>query len=219
MKKFIISDWLILATLIVPFLVLAFTWNMFPEEVPIHFDMDGNPDRYARKVFGLLIFPGLNILLYLFLILVPRIDPKRKNYELFEDKYRIIRLIIHLFIAFVFFVIAAYTLGYTVDITRMVMYGVIVILLVFGNYMGNIRMNYFVGIRTPWTLASEMVWRKTHRFTARLWVSACMAMLIGLPFIPGGYIIALLVFVGVITVIPIVYPYIVYRSLPRVEQR
>lgn len=216
MKKILLRDWLILAILIIPFPYLFFSWNSFPEEVPIHFNLYGTPDRYAEKVFGLLLFPLLNIVLYGFLQIIPMIDPKRSNFHLFEGRYRIIRAVVHLLLMFVFFLIALFSLGYTFDITIFVTYALVLMLLVFGNYMSNIKPNYFIGIRTPWTLNNEVVWKKTHRLTGKLWVFSSVGTMVILPFVPSPLIV-FLALVAVISIIPIVYSYTVHKNLSNTE--
>jgi uncharacterized membrane protein len=217
MKKQIIRDWLILIVLFIPFPFIVFAWDLFPERIPIHFNLQGTPDRYSGKAIGLFIFPVLNIVLYAILQAIPMIDPKRNNLHLFEDRYRIIRAATHVLLAFVFFLIAMFSLGYSFDITRVVTYALVLMLLVLGNYMSSVRLNYSVGIRTPWTLNNEIVWKRTHRFTAKLWVFSSVAMLIALPFISAALIV-FLAFVGVITIIPIIYSYFVFKTLGKTEQ-
>jgi uncharacterized membrane protein len=214
MKKKIIRDWLILIVLFIPFPFMAFAWDLFPERIPIHFNLQGTPDRYSGKAFGLLIFPALNIVLYAILLAVPMIDPKRNNFHLFEGRYRIIRTVIHVLLAFVFFLIAMFSLGYSFDITKVITYALVLMLLILGNYMSSVRLNYSIGIRTPWTLNNEIVWKKTHRFTAKLWVFSSAAMLIVLPFISPALIV-FLAFVAVITIVPIVYSYVVFKALTK----
>src|ERR1043166_6580261 len=112
--------------------------------------------------------PLMNVGLYFLFMILPKIDPRKKNYELFESKYRVIRVILHAFFNFAFFVTIFYALGYHFNLSMLIMYGVLCLFLILGNYMGNIRPNFFMGIRTPWTLSSETVWMKTHRLTAKI---------------------------------------------------
>jgi uncharacterized membrane protein len=97
----------------------------------------------------------------------------------------------------------------------MIYYGLLSFFLVMGNYMGNIRHNYFLGVRTPWTLASETVWTKTHRLAAKVWVSGSVLMMIAIPFLSiqiSG--IAFTVYIAVIALVPIVYSYLEFRKQP-----
>lgn len=208
------NDWLIGAIILVPFILVAWFWNKFPEQIPTHFGVDGNPDNYSSKVVGLILFPGINILLYFLFIALPKIDPRKKNYALFPEKYRTIRLAIHAFLSYTLVVTVLYSLGYRFDMGLMVLYGIMILFLILGNVMGNIRNNFFVGIRTPWTLSNEEVWTKTHRFAARLWVGLTLIAMILMPFLPH-YEIVFSVYIGVITVVPIVYSYVVFKNIDK----
>ena len=206
------KDVFILLIVVLPFAVLPFWWTQFPDRVAIHFDVDGNPNGYAGKFAGLVVPALLNVGLYFFLVLLPRFDPSAKNYNLFEGPFRIMRLFTHLLLTFVCGVIYTYGLGYRFNMTTYILYGLPVFFMILGNYMGTVRPNHFVGIRTPWTLTNEVVWRRTHRLTARLWVAASIAVLGLLPFV-NGRVTLLLVYTAVLAIIPMVYSYVVYRRL------
>jgi len=208
------KDWLIIAIILLPFIILPFFWSAFPDRVAIHFDINGNPNGYAGKGWGLIAPALLNVALYALLVLAPRIDPSKKNYSLFEGPYRIIRLFTHLLLTLVCGVIYAYALSYPMDITTFVLYALPVFFLIVGNYMSTVRPNYFVGVRTPWTLANETVWRRTHRLTGRLWVGASLLMLAAMLFTPARHvIIIILIYTAVLGVVPIIYSYVVFRQL------
>lgn len=208
------NDWLIWTIILAPYILVAWFWKQFPEQIPTHFGMDGEPDDYSSKVVGLIIFPGINILMYFLFLVLPKIDPRRKNYELFPEKYRIIRMAIHSLMSYLLVVTIFYSLGYHFDMGTMVIYGILILFLILGNLMGNIRNNFFVGIRTPWTLASEEVWTKTHRFAAKLWVVATLLTMILIAFLPNVEIV-FGVYLGTITIVPIVYSYLEYKKLTK----
>ncbi|HYG02722.1 MAG TPA: DUF1648 domain-containing protein [Chryseosolibacter sp.] len=178
MKNYLRRDGLILMFLLMPFIIIFLKWNDFPDSIPIHFDVSGKPDKYSDKAFGLFLLPLMNIGLYLLLLAIPAIDPKKYNFEKFKDKYLIIRIGMHVFITFVFALIAAHSLGYQFDFSMLLLYGVLMLLVLLGNYLRTVRPNFFIGIRTPWTLANEYVWTRTHRFTATLWVITTLVMMI-----------------------------------------
>lgn len=212
------NDWLIWIILIAPFLFIAIFWNQFPDKIPTHFNFNGEPDDYSDKLQGVLLMPGINILLYFLFLVLPVIDPSRKNYGLFQDKYKIIRIVLHLFFAFTFFLNAFYALGYQFNVSMMIIYGVLLLLLILGNYMGNIRHNYFIGIRTPWTLSNEEVWTKTHRFAAKIWVFASLITMLVIPFVPtqAGEIV-FISYLAVIAIVPIVYSYLEFKKINKGE--
>jgi uncharacterized membrane protein len=145
-------------------------------------------------------------------LVVPEIDPSKKNYEKFGGAFKKIRAAIHIFLAFVFGIVGAFSLGYQVNISWAILYGILLLFLIIGNYIGTIQHNYFIGIRTPWTLANDQVWRKTHRLTAKLWVSSSILMMIILPFI-DTLGLWMPIFIGIIVCIPVAYSYFVFRQV------
>ena len=207
------NDWLIGLIIVSPFVLIAMKWNLFPERVPMHWNMNGEIDRYGSKIMGLLLLPGINILIYLLFLLLPIIDPQRKNYSLFADKFKIIRMMIHLLMTCMTFIVCLVSLGYELNVGMLVQLGVVCMMLVFGNFMGSIRKNYFVGVRTPWTLANEEVWTLTHRFTGKLWVAASLLMLPVCYFSNGKFDILFFIYIIGIVFVPIVYSFIKFRQI------
>ena len=212
------NDWLIWLIILSPFVLVAMKWNSFPEQVPIHWGVNGEVNGYGSKVTGLILLPGINIFMYLLFLVLPIIDPQRKNYGLFADKYRIIRMMIHLFMSSMTFLICFVSLGYLLNVGMIVQLAVVCMMLVLGNFMGNIRHNYFVGIRVPWTLANEEVWTLTHRFAGKLWVAASLLMLPVCIFLKGDLGTLFYVYIGIITVVPIVYSFIKFRQISSGKQ-
>lgn len=206
------QDWLIWIMLLVPFIFIAIFWDRFPDQIATHFDMNGKPNGWSDKSTGLFLMSGLNVGMYFLFLVLPKIDPKKAKFALFMDKYQIIRLVLHTFFTFIFFITTLPALGLNFNNALWVLYGVLVLFLLLGNYMGNVRHNYFVGVRTPWTLANEEVWTKTHRLTAKLWVYATLVMMVVLPFVPNPEII-FLPYVILISVIPIVYSYVIFKKI------
>lgn len=212
-----ITEVLIWTLLISPFVFIFLFWDQFPDEIPVHWNYKGEPDAYGSKTWGLFILPVTNLFIYGLFKLLPFIDPKKENYALFTGKRRTIQFLLHAFLTTLFFITSLISLGIEVNLNKVIILGVILLLMGIGNYMSNIRQNYFMGVRTPWTLANEEVWRETHRFTAKLWVVASFAALFGFisGLLPDWFIIVYFIF---ITVIPIAYSYIIYRKLDQSEE-
>ncbi len=206
------NDWLIWTIILAPYILVAWFWKQFPEQVPTHFGVDGEPDDYSSKVVGLIIFPAINIALYFLFLVLPKIDPRKKNYPLFEEKYKVFRQITHSFLSYMLVITIFYSLGYHFSISMMAIYGILVMFLIIGNMMGNIRANFFLGIRTPWTLSSEEVWTKTHRFAAKLWVALTLLTMILIAFLPKSEIV-FGIYIGIITVVPVAFSYLEYKKL------
>ena len=212
------SDWLIWIIILTPYLFVGYFWNKFPDQIVTHFGLNGQPSDYSSKITGLVLFPGINVLMYFLFIVLPKIDPSRKNYGLFQDKFKIIRTLLHALLSFITFVTIFYSLGYQFNLSFVIYYGLLAFFLVMGNYMGNVRHNYFIGVRTPWTLANETVWTNTHRLTAKLWVGGSLITMAILPFLPTGISGAVfMVFIIFISLVPIVYSFLEFKKLNKVE--
>lgn len=207
------NDWLIWVIILSPFLFVAYFWDKFPSQIATHFGMDGQPNDYSSKVTGLILFPGINVLMYFLFIVLPKIDPSRKNYGLFQDKFKIIRTLLHALLSYITMVTVFYSLGYQFNIEYVLFYGLLAFFLVMGNYLGNVRHNYFIGIRTPWTLSNETVWKNTHRLTAKIWVGGSLLMMVIYPFLPQEISgTAFMIFIGAIAIIPIFYSFLDFRK-------
>lgn len=206
-----LPQWVLLGAM---FLLAAVVWSSTPERVPIHWDITGAVDRYAGKVEGLLLIPALSLGVYLLLLFIPRIDPGRANYAGFAGPYAAIRLAIVAVLAVSYALVVLAALGRQPPVIAAVPILIGALLVVLGNYMGKIRPNWFVGVRTPWTLSSKRSWTQTHRLAGWLFVAS------GIAFVLAGAFsspLALGVAVGVLTlsvVSIVVYSYLVWRTDP-----
>lgn len=207
------QDWPIWLLLIAPFVVIAIYWNEFPAQIPVHWNIRGEVDGYAGRYKGLFLLPLINIGIYGLFWIMPIIDPKRKV-SLTQSSTRAVRFLsISLFTGLSF--INMFTaLGYVLNSGRLLFLLLIFLFLALGNYMGSLRHNYFVGVRTPWTLEHEDIWRKTHRLAARVWVVSSIVMLI-LWFVMRGPLFnrLFLAYVAVIILVPVIHSYLLYANL------
>ena len=168
--------------LVAPFLFLAVEWNKFPVRIPIHWNIHGNIDGWASKPFGLLLLPVTNVLAWLLLRFLQHLDPKFRR-TAGEDRVRALAVlrIIRIAVVTFFFGItcfqAAIALGCPVSMDRFAFNGCLLLFIVMGNYFANLRPNYFVGIRTPWTLENPETWRATHRVGGRIMVFGAVLLI------------------------------------------
>lgn len=155
-----LPQWLLILGM---FLLAAATWPGAPERIPVHWNIAGEVDRYGSKVEGLLGIPLLALGIYLLMVVLPRLDPGRANYPRFAGAYTVIRLSLVTLLAVLYGVVHLWIRGRHVDVATVTPLLVGGLLVVLGSLMGKIRPNWFVGIRTPWTLSSKSAWVKTHR--------------------------------------------------------
>ncbi|MBE3584372.1 MAG: SdpI family protein [Limnochordaceae bacterium] len=157
-----------------------------PERVPIHWDLQGRPNGWGSPFTAALGIPLLSIGIYLLMLVTPLIDPKRANYARFTGFYRGLRWGLVGVLTATYAAALAYGLGHPVDIGLFAALAVGLLWIYIGNSLGRVRYNYFVGIRTPWTLADETVWQRTHRVGGRLFVLTGLLTLMALPFSRAG---------------------------------
>jgi len=144
-------------------------YNKLPTRIPIHWGLDGTIDRFGDRMF--VFFTGsLPLFMYVLYLIIPKIDPRKDSYEKHANSYKIIILAIVLFLIEFHWVSILFSLGYGVNMPLIIKLSIGILFIVVGNYMPLIKHNYTLGIRTPWTLASEIVWEKTHRVGGYLWV-------------------------------------------------
>ncbi|HHV63206.1 MAG TPA: DUF1648 domain-containing protein [Firmicutes bacterium] len=190
-----------------------FLYPILPERVPSHWNIRGEVDAYSSRAFGAFFAPLLNIGLYLLMLVLPLVDPRRENYARFAGAYRLLRWGIVLFGSGLYLVTILSALGYRVNVALGVKALVAILFILIGNFMGQLRHNYFVGIKTPWTLANEEVWRRTHRMAGPLWVVAGFLELALSPVqaLWGSFLFFTLT--AIMVVVPIVYSYLAFRRL------
>jgi len=174
------------------------------QSMPIHWNLDGQPDRSADKWVVMALAGGL----YLALVSLPRLDPGRANYAQFSGAHSIIRLAV---LTLVVVLTGSSIFGLRgADVTHL---AIGAMLIVIGGVLGKIRPNWFVGIRTPWTLTSKRSWLKTHRLGGWLFMAWGFLELLTGPVLPGGRAVTL-AYGGAVLAILVIYSYVVWRDDP-----
>ncbi len=200
-------------------LMIAFAlavYGRLPEQVPTHFGLSGEPDGWTPRLPGAFLMPLLAAGVYLLLIVLRRIDPRGANYSRFEETWWVFLNVIALLMTAIHVLSLGFAIGWPIDMARAVTVTVGLLFVGLGNYMPRLRSNWWMGIRTPWTLESEEVWRDTHRVGGWAFVAAgLLVVLAGLLLEPGPRAWASGIAFGTAIVIPLVYSYVAYRRLRR----
>ncbi len=207
------SDAVCLAVVVLHFALVGFFYSDLPDPLPTHWNAQGEIDGYTPKPWGAWLFPLITLGMYLLFKIIPWISPQGFRMESFIKVVDILKqtLVLFMFVIGVTVVFAAQ--GKPFDPGAVILPGVGVLFIIIGNYMGKLRKNFFIGIRTPWTLASDEVWAKTHRVGGWCFVLAGLVLLVaGLAGSPSiGLIVGISVGLGAI--VPIVYSFVVYKRL------
>ncbi|MFD1775203.1 SdpI family protein [Paenibacillus rhizophilus] len=188
-------------------------YHRLPAQLPAHIGISGEFDEFWKKSSVILMFGGLGILLPVLMQITRSLDPKKERYTKFENAYAMIRLAVSLIFDSVLAVSVLYGLGISLPGSKI---GIAVLgaaFIVIGNYMPQVKDNYFLGVKTPWTLASPEVWRRTHRLAGALWLAAGFVIIIS-AFLPGKWFSFTMIAALLLAVVfPCVYSWADYRRL------
>ena len=193
--------------LLIPVIVGLLFWNKLPEQLPFHWNIHGEVDNWASKPVAVFGMPALLLAIQWLCLVACMADPKRKNYD-----HRMLKLalwicpVVGLVLCFLTYPAA---LGYSVPIETVMPLLVGAMFIAIGNWLPKCRQTYTMGIKLPWTLASEENWNATHRFGGKVWVFGGIAIiassLLGSFWIMMGIMIAMVL-------LPTAYSYLYYRK-------
>ncbi len=184
-----------------------------PSIVPIHWDAHGQVNGWGPKWSLFIYGPGIMSLIVALFAALPWLSPKHFEIDSFRPTYLYLMIVVVSMLAYIQFLVLIAALGVVMDVSRAVEGGICLLIALLGNVMGKVRRNFFVGIRTPWTLANEQVWNATHRMGARTFfvggLLGLIAVILRAPFwLPiAAILIAVLV--------PAIYSLVFYKQLER----
>lgn len=211
MKKLLVYKLLIVVVMI---LIWIYIYPMLPDSIPVHWWFDGKPDRMGSKLTNLIAFPAIALVLIIVFAFLPKLDPKKENYDKFGKPWEILQFSIIWFMLYMYIVTNFVTLNPEYNISKFIMFGIWVLFLIIWNYMWKIRQNYFVGIKVPWTLANEEVWNKTHRFGGKMFMLAWILFILNAFFlrqVVGVFTVAICLMVFS----PIIYSYVIFKKIKK----
>jgi uncharacterized membrane protein len=203
--------WIPLLIIAVAVIVSAVVYPRLPESFPTHWDMSGQPNGWSGRLLGAWMLPILMVVIWAFLRVLPAIDPRGSNYAKFGGAFEAIIVSIMLFLLGLHIIILRGALGYPMAIQRVVPVGVGVFLAVIGNLLPRARPNWFVGIRTPWTLSSDRVWEKTHRFGGHVFVVGGLLIVLAALLTAQWAQIVLVIVTVVCTATVLIYSYVEWK--------
>lgn len=206
------NEWYNIILLLVPFAIIPYVWDMLPEQIPTHWNIQGEPDDYSSKSMGLFFVPILNIGIYLLLLYIPFIDPK-KRVKTDQKPIPVVRFITVLLLLGIWIWAILQALGTEFDIKVVLYLGLNLFFLIMGNYLKTIQPNYFIGIRIPWTLEDAENWKKTHNLASYIWVAGAILLFMLFPFFAIDlYTYIFLSMIVIMTLIPVGYSFYIFKA-------
>lgn len=192
------------------FLALYF-YSRMPEPMASHWGINGQADGYSSKNFGLFFMPILSVGLYLLFRFLPSTDPYRRNFKQFENHFNNFIIIIFIFLFYLYCLTIFWNLGNQFNMNQVLSPAFAGLFYYTGVLTSVAKRNWFVGIRTPWTLSSEKVWDKTHALGGKLFKVASLSCLLGL-ILPDLAIYLMLIPILSTTLFVFIYSYYLYRQ-------
>jgi uncharacterized membrane protein len=202
-------QWIILILLLGSVGVGVYYYDALPDQIVTHWNAAGEADGYMEKDIGLFLMPAAMIVLLLFFYLIPHIDPKKENIKKFDQYYEGFIFIFMFFLAYIHFLSVAWNLGYVFEINRLTAPALGILFMYLGVLCGKSKQNWFIGIRTPWTLSSERVWARTHNIAKDMFMGiGGLWIVVGL-FAPAYilYLVGLLIVAALILFVDSYFEY------------
>lgn len=191
-------------------------WNQLPDPMASHWNINDQVDGYISRFWGVFMLPLVSIGMFLLFLVIPSIDPLKANIAKFRAAFNLFIVLMIGFMVYLYALTLAWNLGYTSFRMSSAMLPAIGLLFIFiGFMMRQAKRNFFIGIRTPWTLSSDKVWDETHRLGAVLFIISGALAFVGGFF--GGMTAFWLMFAPLIgsTLFLLVYSYILYQRETR----
>lgn len=193
------------------FILSIYFYPQVPDQMATHWDSQGEVNGYMSKFWGSFFMPLLITGLVILFLVIPKIDPRKENIEMFRKHYEGFRLILILFLVMVHLHILLWNTGTQISPNAVIPLGMGLLFYYAGVLTENAEQNWFIGIRTPWTLSSEKVWKRTNRLGGKLFRIAGITAFSGV-FFPEYAIYFILVPAVIVVVITVVYSYLEYKK-------
>ena len=195
----------------------VWAWQSIPgdAQIPVHWGLDGVPDRYGSKVEALIVLPIIAAVLTAIMWFLPRIDPRRAHLESSAKMWNAVTIAIAGLLAYVHVLLVLGAMGRRFDMTDYMIPAIAVMFIIIGNYISKTRSNWFAGVRTPWSMSSEYSWTKTHRLASKLFMGSGVLTLV--TWLIAGAKVATVVFIAAILITAIgsvVVSYVYWKNDP-----
>jgi uncharacterized membrane protein len=198
--------------LLAAFGIAVWAYPQLPARVPSHWNAAGEVDGYSSRAFGAFGLPSIMLGLTALLLALPSIDPLKKNIASFRTEYEVFIAVFELFFLLLYVQTILWALGTEISINAVVSLGCGMLYLTIGWMISRAKRNFFIGIRTPWTLMNDEVWDRTHALGSKLFYAAGVIALLGV-FVPDYAMWLILVPTLAATAITVVYSYLIYQQI------
>jgi len=205
------SQIIILAIILASFIVSIYLYPQLPDELASHWNAHGKVDGYMPKAFALFIMPAVSIFTFLLFMAIPRIDPLKQNIAKFRKYFDVFVFVVILFLFYLHLLTITWNLGFTFNIVQALLPAFAGLFFYVGVLLEKSKRNWFIGLRTPWTLSSDKIWDKTHKLGGKLFKAFSIVALLGI-LIPNYAFYFILVAIFAVTIYLVVYSYFEFKK-------
>ena len=199
----------LIGIILISIILGVIAYPRLPDDIASHWNQKGVVDDYMPKEVGVFLVPLILIILFLFYLIIPKVDPLKKNIVKFRLQFDAFIVLIFLFLLYILMLLILYNLGANFNFSKFMIPAFAVIIYSAGILIKKSKKNWFIGIKTPWTLHNDMIWNKTHRLGSILFKVSGIIIFIGLFLYDYAYTFFFITIV-LAAIIPIIYSYILY---------
>jgi len=198
--------------IILSFVLAGIFYQYLPDKIMSHWNSKGEADGYMTKLWGLFLIPIISIAIFILFCLIPKIDPLKNNIQKFRKHYNLFILLFVIFMFYIESIIIIANIGYNINMNILIMPAIGILIFFIGFILEKAKRNWFIGIRTPWTLSSDKVWDETHKLGSRLFKLSGILAIIGVFFGKFGFLFVLIP-IMISTIFLLIYSYLLYRKV------
>lgn len=204
------SEIITLLITILSVVIGIYFYPQLPDKIASHWNIQGEVNGYISKFWGTFLMPIIAAVLWLIFLVIPKIDPKKENIEKFRKYFDRFIILLFLFLLYIYALTIYWNVGNQFNFIQFLVPAFAILFYSIGSLVSNAEMNWTIGIRTPWTLSSEAVWKKTHLLGGKLFKLSAIITLVGL-FFPKIAFWFTIIPVIAFAIFLVVYSYFVYR--------
>jgi uncharacterized membrane protein len=205
------SELIMIAVILLSFAIGIYYYPQMPDKIASHWNAQGQVNGYMSKFWGLFLMPIISVGLLLLFILIPRIDPLKSNIQQFRKYFDGFVVLIMVFLFYLYLLTIFWNSGYTFRMITFLSPALAILFYYTGILIENAKRNWFIGIRTPWTLSSDKVWDKTHKIGGKLFKIVGILALLAI-FFQNFAIFIIVVPVIIVSIYIVVYSYFEYQK-------
>lgn len=204
-------DYLNLLLILLTIGMAIYFYPLLPAKVATHWNFAGEIDGWGSKNFQVFFFPSLIIGIYLLFQILPKLDPKKTNYAEFAAAYKVFQLVLIIFFNIIFLITNLANTGVEIAVGAVVSSAIGLMFIIFGTLMPKLKNNWFIGIRTPWTLSSDFVWQKTHQLGKYMFIVAGVLFLF-ISYLPLPLVLPVFILLIILLLVPVLYSYFLFKK-------